>query len=203
MTARNIAELKKVAEPLQKEYRNGGQTIETHELDLTQTKHAEILASFIKDKFGKVDVLVNNAGVFLDANEGSSPETIVKTFNTNTVGPVRVLDALKPLLKASGQANVVNISSGMGQLSEMNGGYTAYRISKTALNAVTKIYAEELEPDHIKVNSVCPGWVKTDMGGAGAERSIEEGIQGIIWAATLPANGPTGGFFRDGEKLDW
>ena len=91
----------------------------------------------------------------------------------------------------------------MGQLSDMGGGFAAYRISKTALNAVTRIFAEENTGSNVLVNSVCPGWVRTDMGGPGAERTVEQGAETITWAATLPDDGPTGGFFRDKKKIDW
>ena len=102
-----------------------------------------------------------------------------------------------------GRGTVVNVSSGMGQLSDMNGCCPGYRLSKTALNAVTRILADELKHTAIRVNSVCPGWVKTDMGGAGAERSVQEGAAGIVWAACLPDDGPSGGFFRDGKPIPW
>jgi NAD(P)-dependent dehydrogenase (short-subunit alcohol dehydrogenase family) len=103
-----------------------------------------------------------------------------------------------------GHGRVVNVSSGMGQLSEMNGCCPGYRLSKTALNAVTRILADELLGTGVKVNSVCPGWVRTDMSGADAELSVEEGgARGIVWAATLPDDGPSGGFFRHGEPIDW
>ena len=91
----------------------------------------------------------------------------------------------------------------MGQLSEMNGCCPGYRLSKTALNALTRIFAEELRGTGIKVNSVCPGWVRTDMGGPDATLSVEEGAEGIVWAATLPDDGPSGGFFRHGESIAW
>jgi NAD(P)-dependent dehydrogenase (short-subunit alcohol dehydrogenase family) len=91
----------------------------------------------------------------------------------------------------------------MGQLSEMNGCCPAYRLSKTALNAVTRILADELSDTDIKINSVCPGWVRTDMGGANAPLAVEEGAKGIVWAATLPEDGPSGGFFRQGEPIPW
>ena len=102
-----------------------------------------------------------------------------------------------------GKGRVVNVSSGMGQLSEMNGCCPGYRLSKTALNAVTRILADELKDTDIKVNSICPGWVRTDMGGKDAPLSVEEGAKGIVWAANIPDDGPTGGFFRHGERIDW
>lgn len=109
--------------------------------------------------------------------------------------------ALIPLMQGSGR--VVNVSSGMGQLSEMNGGCPGYRFSKTALNALTRSLADELQHTRIKVNSVCPGWVRTDMGGAGATRSVEEGAETIVWLATLADDGPSGGFFRDKQPIPW
>ncbi|MCM0607360.1 MAG: SDR family NAD(P)-dependent oxidoreductase [Xanthomonadaceae bacterium] len=175
--------------------------------DITKDSDVSKLKSFVAENFGKLDVLVNNAGVFNEVMGESSVFTttavvVKETFETNTLGTFRVMNALSDLLKKSNEAQVVNVSSGMGQLSEMNGAFPGYRLSKTAMNALTKIYAEEFG-DTVKVNSICPGWVKTEMGGAGAERTIPEGIKGIVWAATLPANGPTGGFYRDGERLDW
>ena len=124
-----------------------------------------------------------------------------RTFETNTLGPLMVSQALIPLMQGSGR--VVNVSSGMGQLAEMNGGYPGYRLSKAALNALTRILADELEDTSVKVNSVCPGWVKTDMGGPDAPRTPEQGVQTIVWLATLPDDGPTGGFFRDKQPIPW
>ncbi|MEO5666852.1 MAG: SDR family NAD(P)-dependent oxidoreductase, partial [Bdellovibrionota bacterium] len=108
-----------------------------------------------------------------------------------------------PFLKRNGGGRIVNVSSGMGQLSEMGPGTPAYRISKTALNSLTAILGAELKKDGILVNSVCPGWVKTDMGGAGASRELSEGVASILWAAEIPDSGPTGGYFRDGKPLEW
>ena len=102
-----------------------------------------------------------------------------------------------------GEGCIVNVSSGMGQLSDMNGCCPAYRLSKTALNALTRIFADELQQTRIKINSVCPGWVRTEMGGEQATLSVAEGAEGIVWAATLPPDGPSGGFFRHGEPIDW
>jgi NAD(P)-dependent dehydrogenase (short-subunit alcohol dehydrogenase family) len=102
-----------------------------------------------------------------------------------------------------GRGRVVNVSSGMGQLSEMGGGFPAYRISKAGLNALTRIFASEVEGTGIKVNAVCPGWVRTDMGGANAARSVEEGVATTVWLATLPDDGPSGGLFRDRKPIPW
>jgi NAD(P)-dependent dehydrogenase (short-subunit alcohol dehydrogenase family) len=179
-------------------------------LDVASEKSIESFVNDFKRDVGALDVLVNNAGIFIDDEDGGNDSvfktkssTIQKTFTTNTLGPFLLTQKLLPMMIGDGYGRIVNISSGMGQLSEMNQAYAAYRISKTALNVVTKVFAEETKGQDILVNSVCPGWVKTDMGGKGAARTIEQGIKGIIWAATLPKGGPTGGFFRDGESLNW
>jgi len=108
-----------------------------------------------------------------------------------------------PLMKKRKYGRIVNVSSGMGQLSEMGGGYPAYRISKAALNALTRIVSEELKGEGILVNSACPGWVRTEMGGPQGQRTPEQGADTIIWLATLPDDGPTGGFFRDRKPIAW
>jgi NAD(P)-dependent dehydrogenase (short-subunit alcohol dehydrogenase family) len=110
--------------------------------------------------------------------------------------------ACLPLLRKSDRARIVNVSSGAGALSSMNGGTPAYSLSKLALNGLTLMLAADLKRDSILVNSVCPGWVATDMGGSGG-RPVEDGAASVVWAAMLPNDGPTGGFFRDGEAIDW
>jgi NAD(P)-dependent dehydrogenase (short-subunit alcohol dehydrogenase family) len=173
------------------------------ECDLSDSESIARFSKLALKEEKPIDVLINNAGVFVDSKDQEKPEAILLTFTTNTMGPFLLSKALLPLLKKSKNACIVNVSSGMGGLTEMNGGYAAYRMSKTALNAVTRILHDECEGSSVKVNSVCPGWVKTDMGGAGASRSIEKGVSGILWAATLPKSGPSGGFYRDGERIDW
>ncbi len=188
-----------------------GQEITFHPLDVTDAGSVDRLREFILHEYGRVDVLVNNAGVFLDPIGGSEPsassvfrsdiDTVRTTMETNLYGPLRLCQSLLPLMQGSGR--VVNVSSGMGQLSEMNGGCPGYRFSKTALNALTRIMADELQNTRIKVNSVCPGWVRTDMGGPNATRSVEAGAATIVWLATLDDDGPSGGFFRDREPIPW
>ena len=171
-------------------------------LDVTKT---ESVQEFVRS-VGSTDVLVNNAGILIDRD--ASPLTtslgdLESTLRTNTLGAVQLMQAFLPTMMERGYGRVVNVSSQMGQLSEMNTGYLAYRLSKTALNAATKVFSQLAPGKDVLVNSVCPGWVKTDMGGSGAPRSLEQGIRGIVWAATLPAGGPNGGFFRDGQPLAW
>lgn len=155
-----------------------------------------------------VDVLINNAGALSDVGGFSAsplhvePAVLIEAFNTNTVGAYTLIQKLLPGMNERGYGRVVNISSGMGGIAEMEGKVPSYRISKAAMNAVTKLFAAEAI-GNVKVNSVCPGWVRTDMGGANATRGLDEGIAGIVWAATLPDGGPSGGFFRDGKPIPW
>lgn len=183
-----------------------------HALDVTDQTSVYRLADWVTKQFKRLDILVNNAGIFLDTSgadgTGASVfntdiDLIRNTLETNTYGALRVMQALIPLMQRRKRGNVVNVSSGMGQLSAMNGNYPGYRLSKTALNALTRIFADELKDTQIKINSVCPGWVRTDMGGPNAERSIEKGAETIVWLATLPQDGPSGGFFRDKVPISW
>lgn len=172
-------------------------------LDMSSDESINTLAQSIKKDYGHLDVLVNNAAILLDKQGPTNKKRLMDTLDTNVVGVYQLSEALLPLLKASSEGRIVNVSSGMGQLSEMAADYPSYRISKAALNAVTKVFAAKTHGTPILVNSVCPGWVKTDMGGEMAPRSLEEGVKSIVWAVKLPANGPTGGFFRDGQPLAW
>jgi NAD(P)-dependent dehydrogenase (short-subunit alcohol dehydrogenase family) len=155
-------------------------------------------AAEVRGAFPEVHVLVNNAGIFPEKNGAYDTELTREIVQVNTLGPLQFTLGIAAALRT---ANVVNVSSGMGGLAEMDGGYPGYRISKAGLNAVTRYLSHELP--EARVNSVCPGWVRTDMGGPGAARSIDEGVASILWAALLPAGGPTGGFFRDGKPLSW
>jgi NAD(P)-dependent dehydrogenase (short-subunit alcohol dehydrogenase family) len=154
---------------------------------------------------GRLDVLVNNAAIQYDMQElaGTADLTIVReALETNLLGAWQVTQALLPLLRRSGHGRIVNVSSEGGSLTNMGGGIPAYRTSKAALNALTRMLAAELRADRILGNSVCPGWVATDMGGPGG-RPVEEGAGSILWAIDLPDAGATGGFYRDGRPLPW
>jgi NAD(P)-dependent dehydrogenase (short-subunit alcohol dehydrogenase family) len=153
----------------------------------------------------RLDVLVNNAAILYDTWQRGVDADLDQArdaLETNLLGAWRVTQAVLPLLRASPAARIVNVSSGAGALHDMGGGTPAYRTSKAALNALTRVLAAELRGNAILVNAVCPGWVATDMGGAGG-RPVAEGAAGIVWAATLPDDGPTSGFFRDGRAIDW
>jgi NAD(P)-dependent dehydrogenase (short-subunit alcohol dehydrogenase family) len=175
-------------------------------LDVTEQESIETLKRWVGEQFGKLDVLVNNAGVLYDSWQGAvgaDLRVVREAFETNTLGPWRMCEAFMPLLRRSGSGRIVNVSSESGSLAGMGGGTPAYGVSKAALNVLTRKLADELRGERILVNSVCPGWVATEMGGRDAPRSAEEGAAGVVWAATLPDAGPTGGFFRDGEPLPW
>ncbi len=156
-------------------------------------------------QFGHLDVLVNNAAILYDTFQSATDadlEVVGKALTTNLYGPWLLCKAFIPHMKKSGYGRIVNVSSGAGSLHYMEGGTPAYGISKVALNALTRKLASELKGTGILVNSVDPGWVATDMGGCGG-RPVEEGAKGIVWAATLPESGPSGGFFYDGKPEPW
>ena len=175
-------------------------------LDVTDQKSIEELKLWVEQQFGKLDALVNNAAILYDSWQRAANadlNTVREAFETNTLGAWRMCQAFIPLLRKSGHGRIVNVSSESGSLALMGGGTPAYSVSKAALNALTRMLADELKSARILVNSVCPGWVATEMGGPDAPRSIEEGAASVVWAVTLPDTGPTGGFFRDGQPLAW
>jgi len=179
-------------------------------LDVTDPANIRGAIAEVMGLFGRIDVLVNNAGILLDGPSSGAdsvaevPEPIVReTLQTNLIGPLLVLQAVVPHMRQAKYGRIVNISSGLGQLSDMGTGWPAYRMSKTALNALTRIAANELASANIKVNAACPGWVKTDMGGPNATKSVEQGADTPVWLATLDADGPTGGFFRERKPIAW
>ena len=160
----------------------------------------------LKEKTDSIDILINNAGILIpglkhkiDAVE-TDDESILKTFNTNTLGVLRVCKAVLPLMRPS--SRIINISSGMGQMEGMSTGSVAYRLSKSALNALTIVLSKELLSKDIKVNAICPGWVQTDMGGYEATLTVKESVESIKKFA-LSDNFPNGKFLRHGELLPW
>ncbi|MCL1472648.1 SDR family oxidoreductase [Argonema antarcticum] len=209
LASRDEQKGKTAAEKLQAE----GLDVKFYPLDVTSADSIEHLAQFIRNEFEKLDILVNNAGIAKDPLEhpqgsvfNAKISTLRETMETNVYGPLLLCQALIPLMKEHNYGRVVNVSSGIGQLSgmdEMSTTYPGYRISKTALNVVTRMLANELKGTNILVNSVCPGWVKTDMGGPNAPRTIDQGVDTIVWLATLADDGPTNGFFRDRQPIDW
>jgi NAD(P)-dependent dehydrogenase (short-subunit alcohol dehydrogenase family) len=184
----------------------GGLKVIPVQLDVTEQQSIDAAKLMVEEQFGKLDVLVNNAAILYDEwqrAENANLETVQEAFETNMLGAWRMCQAFIPLLRKSKHARIVNVSSESGSLTVMGGGTPAYGVSKVALNALTRMLADELRASRILVNSVCPGWVATEMGGPNAPRSVEEGAASVMWAATLSDDGPTGGFFRDGEPLPW
>jgi NAD(P)-dependent dehydrogenase (short-subunit alcohol dehydrogenase family) len=175
-------------------------------LDVTDSKDIASLRDWILKTYGRVDILINNAGVYLD--EGVSvfdlDENIMHdTLAVNFYGAFHMCRAFVPIMRQNGYGRIVNVSSGYGAMSEMGGYVAAYRISKAALNALTLIMANELRDGNIKVNAVCPGWVRTDMGGGMAPISPEAAAKDIVHFALVDANGPTGSFFRHKKPIQW
>ena len=197
LTARDLSKGQKAASSLQ------GQVV-VRRLDVTDDASVGDLAGALRQEFGVLDVLVNNAAISRGSRglADSDLETIREIMETNFFGPIRVTQALLPLLRKSSDARIINITSGMGSLDELLGGYAGYRLSKAGLNAQTILLANELRGSHIKVNAVCPGWVRTDMGGRSAPRSVAEGADTAVWLATAP-DVPTGKSFRNREVIAW
>lgn len=173
------------------------------QMDVGNEDSIKKAAKEVKSKNIKIDVIVNNAGVLLDSesiNEVSS-EKILTTFRVNTLGPILVIQNFLSSINKNGR--IINVSSGLGAFSEMSSYAPIYSISKSALNAVTKQFSFSLKEKNISVNSVSPGWVKTDMGGSNATRTVEKGAETIVWLAEEASHNLTGKFFRDKKELDW
>lgn len=188
-----------------------GLSVEPRKVDVASSAAVTSVSKHIKDEYGRVDLLINNAGVFLDREQDTgdnsanplhvSVTAVMQTFNINTMGAMRLTQALAPIMPAG--ARIVNVSSSLGLFDELDGDFLGYRMSKTALNAMTVIYAKSLAEQGVIVNAASPGWVKTDMGGPEAPRGIEEGIDTILWLATSAEATDSGGFYRDRAKMDW
>jgi NAD(P)-dependent dehydrogenase (short-subunit alcohol dehydrogenase family) len=205
LTARNEGHGRDAADQLSRE----GHNVIFRALDVSSSESIDQFVRHLKSEGKKIDILVNNAGIMIDdENEDTSlmktnRQTIRETMETNVYGPLELAQKLAPLMNDN--ASIINLSSGMGQLSDMGAGWPAYRISKTAINAVTRMLAAELGSRGIKVNSVSPGWARTSMGGESAPLSTEEGVRTIVWLATQHgAKAPTGSFFdEDQDRMEW
>ncbi len=186
--------------------REGG-NIAGFPLDVNDTKSVKRFVEHVEKHHGAPSILVNNAGVYPESTESKVVDTATsvwrETFETNLFGAVRMCREVVPPMKKIRYGRIVNISSGLGQLHQMGEGSPAYRVSKAALNALTRTLAAEVAGSGILVNSMSPGWVQTDMGGENAPRTVEEGADTAVWLCLLPSNGPTGQFFRDRKPIPW
>lgn len=212
-TARRLAELGnsvllgsrdlRVGEDTVQSLRSSGLNVEAIQIDLGDTAAIDAALSDVDKSGRQVDALVNNAGVLHEKPilELTDAE-ISASIAVHLTGPLRLIRALVPRMIERGYGRIVNVSSGWGSFAEGMGGPGLYGITKAALNALTERFSKEL-PSSVKVNAMCPGWVRTRMGGESASRSPDEGADTAVWLATLPDNGPTGGFFRDRKLIKW
>ena len=203
LTSRDVAK----GQAAQKKLSDEGADVVYHRLDVDNDDSVAEIARYVEAEQGRVDVLVNNAGILIDPSGKGVLETPLNTFRktleTNFFGALRMCQTIVPIMQRGHYGRVVNLSSGLGQLDEMGDGTAAYRTSKTALNALTRMVAAAVTGDDILVNSMCPGWVRTDMGGPNATRSVDTAAQTAVWLAMLPHGGPTGGFYRDKAPIAW
>ena len=177
-----------------------------HQLDVSDAGSVDRMAAFLEEEVGRLDILVNNAAISNDEGQrgvDADLDRVRESLEANLFGAWRLCEIAIPLMRRNGYGRMVNVSTGLAALEDMGGGSPGYRVSKTALNALTRILASELRGSGILINAVNPGWVQTDMGGSGATRSVEEGAEALVWAATLPNSGPTGGFFQDRRPVPW
>jgi len=175
-------------------------------MDVNNQESIRQAAITVNELHGRLDVLINNAGVYLDENEkllNMDPSILENTMATNFLGAYHVIRSFIPLMEKQGYGRMINVSSEYGAISEMSyPGVGAYKLSKFALNGLTRLVAAEINGD-IKINAVDPGWVSTDMGGPSAPRTPRQAAESILLLATIGPEGPNGGFFRDGKQIPW
>ena len=185
--------------------RSEGLDVIAHQLEVTDQQSVDAFAAWLEAEYGQLDVLINNAGIMPNKKRvlEATLDEVEAMWQVNLIGVWRTTLALLPLMQRGGWGRIVNVSSEAGSIARVNAVATAYRVSKAALNVFTKSLAEELRPQGILANAVCPGWVASDMGGPEATRTLEQGAASILWAVTLADDGPSGGFYQDGKTLPW
>ncbi len=185
--------------------RTEGLDVISRQLDVTDQASVDATAAWLGASYGRLDVLVNNAGIMpnKDSVLDATLEDAEAMWQVNALAPWRVCRAFVPLMLRGGWGRIVNVSSEAGRFDRINAVATAYRVSKAALNAYTKSLAAELHSKGVLVNAVCPGWVASDMGGPEASRTLEQGAESIFWAIALDDDGPAGGFYQDGKPMSW
>jgi NAD(P)-dependent dehydrogenase (short-subunit alcohol dehydrogenase family) len=202
LTARN----EQAGEAACAKLRDEGGDVLFHPLEVTDPEAIERLRAYVEREFGRLDVLVNNAGVSPEQGKVSSQvdmATVREVMEVNLFAPWMLSLAFIPMMKKAGGGRIIMVSTGKASFTKLAADYPAYRVSKAALNALTVVLADELRDSNIQVNAVTPGWVRTHLGGIHAPRSVEEGAMGTVWLATQEGAGPTGRFFRDQEEFPW
>jgi NAD(P)-dependent dehydrogenase (short-subunit alcohol dehydrogenase family) len=201
LTSRNVDNGKDAFNDLKSKYPN----LEYHQLDVNDEASISKLIEFITEKYGRLEVLINNAGINYDTWQNAlnaDLNNVKETLETNLFGAWRMCQTFIPLMKKNGYGRIINISSGAGSFGEeMKAGTPGYSISKTSLNVLTLKLSKDLEHTGVLVNSMCPGWVRTDMGGQDAPRSVDKGAETVLWLAELNDDGPNGLFFRDKDII--
>ena len=183
-----------------------GVVVEARQLDMASQDSIRECVAAVTSHYQRIDILVNNAGVMIDDESSDSIhelDVVRETMETNVYGPLLLAELVIPIMKTRRYGRIVNLSSGMGSLTGMGAGYVAYRMSKAGINVVTRVLAAETMGMGILINSVDPGWARTDMGGKGANRTVEKGAETPVWLSLLPDSGPTGGFFHDKTQIEW
>ena len=178
--------------------------VDVVQLDVSSNVSCKLMAAKLENKYSHIDVLINNAGIMsMSSLDEFDIEELQVVLNTNYVGVYRTIKWLFDLLKTSDDARIINMSSEMGAMDDLDkGGFASYRLSKSNLNSLTIVLAAELKEHKIKVNSMCPGWVRTGMGGSAAPRGVQKGAETAIWLA-LENDIPTGKFFKDKKEIIW
>ncbi len=175
-------------------------------LDVTKDEEIDKALLYILEKYGKLDVLINNAAIFIDKDQMAANvdvATIKRTLEANFYGPLKLTQRIIPHMKRNGFGHIINVSSRLGAIHQMGGNHPGYRLSKAMLNALTLMLDSELKETGVIVNTMSPGWVRTEMGGYNASRSISKGAETIVWLALQEQGFPSGKFYMDMEEIEW